>query len=241
MNLPNSLTVTRIIIVPLVVVILLTPITEEILGVSRYVPAIVLFLIAAVTDFFDGHLARKRNQVSNFGVLLDPIADKLLVASALIILVEKNLAPAWAVVVILGREFAVTGLRSIAAANGQVIAAKMVGKIKMWAQCVMIIALMVAGANTVGAIPSYSSVMPSPLFWEYPEVQTAFANLFRFATTNNDWRIFGYLVGRAALWVTVVLSFWSMWEYFTLFRRADRNKKVAEETEVSPLSERLAE
>jgi CDP-diacylglycerol---glycerol-3-phosphate 3-phosphatidyltransferase len=238
-NLPNSLTVIRIIIVPIFSVILLTPYSEQMLGVSRYVPAIVLFIIAAITDYFDGYLARKRNQVSNFGVLLDPIADKLLVAAALIILVEKNLAPAWAVVIILGREFAVTGLRSIAAADGMVIAAKMVGKIKMWAQCVMIVAFMVAGANSPLPVPNYGSVLPNLQFWEIPEVQTAFSNLFSFATTSNDWRIFGYLVGRAALLVAVGLSIWSMWEYFTLFRRAGIERK-RREAEVA-LSEGLAE
>lgn len=239
MNLPNSLTVVRIIIVPIFSVILLTPYSEQMLGISRYVPAIVLFIIAAITDYFDGYLARKRNQVSNFGVLLDPIADKLLVAAALIILVEKNLAPAWAVVIILGREFAVTGLRSIAAADGMVIAAKMVGKIKMWAQCVMIVALMVAGANSPLPVANYGSVLPNLQFWEIPEVQTAFSNLFSFATTSNDWRVFGYLVGRAALLVAVGLSMWSMWEYFTLFRRAGLERK-RREAEVA-LSEGLTE
>ncbi|HJS52202.1 MAG TPA: CDP-diacylglycerol--glycerol-3-phosphate 3-phosphatidyltransferase, partial [Pyrinomonadaceae bacterium] len=115
MNLPNYLTFARIIVVPLVVVALLTPLAEQLFGVSGYALAIVLFVAAAITDIVDGQLARRRNQVSTLGKFLDPIADKLLVSSALIVLVEKDLAPSWAVVIIIGREFIVTGLRSVAA------------------------------------------------------------------------------------------------------------------------------
>ena len=115
MNLPNYLTLLRILIVPLLVVVLLTEVVESYLGFSGYAFAIAIFLIASFTDILDGHIARRRNQVSNFGKLLDPIADKLLVSAALIVLVEKHLAPAWAVVVIVGREFIITGLRSVAA------------------------------------------------------------------------------------------------------------------------------
>src|SRR5262245_18021605 len=102
-------------------VVLLTPVAEAWFGVSGYVLAIILFITAAVTDIFDGHLARRRNQVSTLGKFLDPIADKLLISSALIVLVEKHLAPSWAVVIIIGREFIVTGLRSVAASEGIVI------------------------------------------------------------------------------------------------------------------------
>lgn len=232
MNLPNTLTLIRIFIVPLLVVVLVTPVVEDLFGVTRYALAIVLFIAAAITDFFDGHLARKRNQVSKFGILLDPIADKLLVAAALIVLVEKHLAPAWAVVIILGREFAVTGLRSIAAADGLIISANMTGKIKMWAQCVAIVALMVAGANSLPPVSNYGSVLPSFQFWNIPEVQTAFANLLKISLTSNDWRVFGYLIGRAGLWIAVVLSLWSMWEYFALFRRAERERVESQESGV---------
>jgi CDP-diacylglycerol--glycerol-3-phosphate 3-phosphatidyltransferase len=225
-NLPNALTLARIFIVPLLVVVLLTPYAEDWSGVTRYAFAIVLFLAAAITDFFDGHLARKRNQISKLGILLDPIADKLLVSAALIVLVEKHLAPAWAVVIILGREFAVTGLRSIAASDGLIISAQMSGKIKMWAQCVAIVALMVAGANSTPPVSNYGGVFPSFDFWNIPEVHAAFINLFSFTLSTNDWRVFGYLIGRAALWLAVVTSLWSMYEYFALFRRADRKPKV---------------
>ena len=114
-NLPNTLTLLRIFIVPLLVVVLLTPFSENWFGVPRHVLGVVLFLGAALTDYLDGHLARRRHQVTRLGQLLDPIADKLLISAALISLVENQLAPAWAVVIIIGREFAVTGLRSIAA------------------------------------------------------------------------------------------------------------------------------
>ena len=100
---------------PVLVVVLLTPFAERWFGISGYALAIVIFLIASFTDILDGHLARRRNQVSTLGKFLDPIADKLLVSAALIVLVEKHLAPSWAVVIILGREFIVTGLRSVAA------------------------------------------------------------------------------------------------------------------------------
>ena len=110
MNLPNSLTLLRIFIVPLLVVVLLTPFSENWFGVPRHILGVALFLGAALTDFLDGHFARSRDQVTRLGQLLDPIADKLLISAALISLVENQLAPAWAVVIIIGREFAVTGL-----------------------------------------------------------------------------------------------------------------------------------
>ncbi|MGH9820484.1 MAG: CDP-diacylglycerol--glycerol-3-phosphate 3-phosphatidyltransferase, partial [Pyrinomonadaceae bacterium] len=143
MTLPNYLTFARMIIVPLLVVVLLTPVADQWFGISGYALAIAIFLAASFTDILDGHLARKRNQVSNLGKLLDPIADKLLVSAALIVLVEKHLAPSWAVVIIVGREFIITGLRSVAAADGIIIQAQSIGKLKMWAQCVAIVAPLV--------------------------------------------------------------------------------------------------
>jgi len=137
-NLPNALTLSRIFIVPLLVVVLLTPVSENWLGVPRYLVGVSIFVAAALTDYFDGKLARSRKQVSKLGKLLDPIADKLLISAALISLVENHLAPAWAVVIIVGREFAVTGLRSIAATEGVVISASKMGKFKMVAQVVTV-------------------------------------------------------------------------------------------------------
>ncbi len=137
-NLPNALTLLRIFIVPLLVVVLLTPFSENWFGVPRHILGVVMFLAAALTDYLDGHFARSRGQVTRLGQLLDPIADKLLISAALISLVENQLAPAWAVVIIIGREFAVTGLRSIAAVDGFVISASKMGKFKMLAQVVTV-------------------------------------------------------------------------------------------------------
>ena len=226
MNLPNYLTVARIFLVPLLVVILLTPFSEHWLGINAYTLAIIVFLAATLTDFLDGHLARTRNQVSNLGKLLDPIADKLLVSAALIVLVEKELAPAWAVVVILGREFIVTGLRSVAAADGVIMQAQMSGKVKMWAQCVAIVALLVAGANEGALNPdqagrevvsNFGLQLPYLRFWEVPEVQRALSNLVSMSLSSHDWKVFGYLIGRAGLWVSVATSLWSLAVYIRFF------------------------
>jgi CDP-diacylglycerol---glycerol-3-phosphate 3-phosphatidyltransferase len=219
-NLPNYLTFARIIIVPLLVVVLLTPVSERWLGVSGYALAIVIFIAASITDILDGHLARRRNQVSTLGKFLDPVADKLLVSAALIVLVEKNLAPSWAVVIILGREFIVTGLRSVAAAEGIIIQAQRSGKIKMWAQCVAIVALLVAAATGTPPVSNFGQDYPAITFWEVAEVREAFRNLASLSLTFNDWKVFGYLVGRGALWVAVLTALWSMIVYFRYFFNA---------------------
>jgi len=125
MNLPNSLTLIRIFLVPLLVVVLLTR-TE-----NFDLWAIAILLGAALTDWLDGYFARRRSQVTTLGILLDPIADKLLIAAAFISLVELRLVPAWVVVIIVGREFAVLGLRNIASAEGFAIDVSELGKAKM--------------------------------------------------------------------------------------------------------------
>jgi CDP-diacylglycerol---glycerol-3-phosphate 3-phosphatidyltransferase len=143
LNLPNSLTLLRIFLVPVLVAILLTRFEgRELWGVS-------VFLVAALTDFFDGYLARKRGQVTALGQLLDPVADKLLVSAAFISLVEEQLAPAWMVVIILGREFAVMGLRSVASTQQITIPASVWGKYKMASQ-VLAITLLIFGDHPYG-------------------------------------------------------------------------------------------
>lgn len=127
-NLPNALTLLRIFLVPFLVVVLLTKFE------GREIVALAIFLLATATDFFDGWLARRRGEITTLGTLLDPIADKLLISAAFISLVEVGLAPAWMVVVVVGREFAVTGLRSVASGQGLVIAASPWGKAKMASQ-----------------------------------------------------------------------------------------------------------
>ena len=122
MNLPNSLTLIRIFLVPLLVVVLLTRVEWPVMGVSSQVLGAAIFAVASLTDWLDGYVARRRKQVTTLGQLMDPIADKLLTAAAFISLVQMGAAPAWMVAVIIGREFAVTGLRSIAYSRGTVIA-----------------------------------------------------------------------------------------------------------------------
>jgi CDP-diacylglycerol--glycerol-3-phosphate 3-phosphatidyltransferase len=203
LNLPNTLSLVRIFLVPLLVVVLLTPpwttawikhqVQEsaslgwladvaEWLSSWREMVAVVIFLTAAATDWLDGYLARTRGQVTTLGKLLDPIADKLLTVSAFISLVELHLAPAWMVVVIVGREFAVTGMRSIAASHGLVIAASRWGKYKTVSQVVAITLLILTH-------------------------------------TLEQWVRYVNL-GKAALWVVMVLALVSMVDYFVGFTRS---------------------
>lgn len=200
LNLPNTLTLLRIFLVPLLVVVLLTPpwaslwirtqLSEQDalrwvgdlstwLATWREIVAVIIFLTAAATDWLDGYLARVRNEVTTLGKLLDPIADKLLTASAFISLVELHLAPAWMVVVIVGREFAVNAIRSIAATRGVVIAASRWGKYKTVAQVVAISLLILT---------------------KYVERWVDYVNL-----------------GTAALWVVMLLALGSMAHYFYHF------------------------
>ncbi|WP_428908598.1 CDP-diacylglycerol--glycerol-3-phosphate 3-phosphatidyltransferase [Niallia sp. Krafla_26] len=148
MNLPNKITISRILMIPIFVIIMLVPFSWgdiTILGttmpVTHFVGALI-FIIASTTDWIDGHFARKYNLVTNMGKFLDPLADKLLVSAALIVLVELQMAPSWIVIIIISREFAVTGLRLVLAGEGEVVAANMLGKIKTWTQIIAISALL---------------------------------------------------------------------------------------------------
>ncbi len=203
LNLPNTLTLFRIFLVPLLVVVLLTPpwttawLRQQLeawdgllwlvdlsawLAHWREVVAVVIFLVAASTDWLDGYLARKRQQVTTLGKLLDPIADKLLTVSAFISLVELGLAPAWMIVVIVGREFAVSGMRSIAAARGVIMAASPWGKIKTVSQIVAIVLLILT--HTL-------------------ERLVPFVNL-----------------GKSVLWLVIILAVISMLHYFVVFAKS---------------------
>lgn len=137
MNTPNKLTVARMIMVPFFVLFILTGWGGE---ANRYI-CLVIFAAASITDWFDGKLARKYNLVTNFGKFMDPLADKLLVCSALICMIELDRLPAWMVIVVIAREFIISGFRLIAAENGVVIAANYWGKFKTASQMVMIILL----------------------------------------------------------------------------------------------------
>ncbi|MGH9593353.1 MAG: CDP-diacylglycerol--glycerol-3-phosphate 3-phosphatidyltransferase [Bryobacteraceae bacterium] len=139
MNLPNALTILRIFFVPLLVVVLLTREPNVVLfGISIpfVIWGVLILLLAASTDWADGFLARRRGQETTLGILLDPIADKLLISAAFISLVEMHLVPAWMVVIIIGREFTVLGLRTIASAEGFTIQASALGKTKMVLQVI---------------------------------------------------------------------------------------------------------
>jgi CDP-diacylglycerol--glycerol-3-phosphate 3-phosphatidyltransferase len=200
LNLPNSVTLFRIFLVPLLVVVLLTPpwatawVRESVEGVEyagwladvvdwlsqwREMVALAIFLTAASTDWLDGFLARRRGEVTTLGQLLDPLADKLLTTSAFIALVELRFAPAWMVVVIVGREFVVNGMRTIAASRGLVIAASPWGKFKTGSQVVAISLLIVT-------------------------------------KTLDRWGQFGFL-GVVALWVVMLLALVSAGDYFRRF------------------------
>ena len=135
MNLPNKLTTFRVILIPFFVFFLLAPYFE---GYGNYI-ALVIFIVASLTDFLDGKIARKYNLVTNFGKFMDPLADKLLVCSALICLIALDRIPAWIVIVIISREFIISGFRLIAAEHQIVIAASMWGKFKTTFQMAMII------------------------------------------------------------------------------------------------------
>lgn len=148
MNIPNRITISRILLIPIFILLLTLPlewgsisIGNDMLPTVHLVSALI-FIIASGTDWVDGYYARKYNLVTNLGKFLDPMADKLLVAAAFVLLVELNMAPAWIVIIILSREFAVTGLRLVAAGEGVVLAAGQMGKWKTTFQLVSIIFLL---------------------------------------------------------------------------------------------------
>jgi CDP-diacylglycerol--glycerol-3-phosphate 3-phosphatidyltransferase len=147
-NLPNALTLLRIFLVPVLVVLLLTRARHGLVAGAT------VFGIAVATDYLDGYLARRRNEVTRLGMLLDPIADKLLTAAAFLSLVEMGRVPAWMVMIILGRELAVTGLRNVAAGRGIVIAASALGKGKMVSQVVAIFLLLLSEPIPVLDLPA---------------------------------------------------------------------------------------
>jgi CDP-diacylglycerol---glycerol-3-phosphate 3-phosphatidyltransferase len=186
MNLPNSLTVLRIFFVPLLVVVLLTrqpnfdfwglPIHFEVWGV-------LILLMAAATDVMDGYIARKRGEITTLGILLDPIADKLLISAAFISLVQMGLVPAWMVVIIIGREFIVVGLREIASVEALVIPASPLGKTKMILQvlagCAVILTAKYTSLKLLGIVLMWLVVLSAvasaihyfQMFWSQIDIR----------------------------------------------------------------------
>lgn len=186
MNLPNSITLTRIVSIPLLIWILTTHFHSN--DGQKELLASALFIAASITDGIDGYLARKRGQITTMGMLLDPLADKLLIAAAFITLVQFNprLVPAWIAVIIIGREFLVSGLRSIAASEGFTIEASDLGKFKMVVQIVSVVA-----------------VILDHRWIEWPVYGQYFFPV--------DW------IARFAMWFMVAVSLVSATDYFVAF------------------------
>jgi CDP-diacylglycerol--glycerol-3-phosphate 3-phosphatidyltransferase len=187
LNLPNHITLTRIAAIPLMLWVLRTHLFSDTNG-EREIVAATIFILASITDGLDGYLARKRNQVTPLGMLLDPLADKLWITAGFVALVQFNptMVPAWIAVVIIGREFLVSGLRSIAATQGFTIEASDLGKFKMVVQIITIAA----------AIFDHR-------WYEWP---LAFGLVLPI-----HW------IAKVSIWIMVVLSLWSAIDYFVAF------------------------
>lgn len=167
-NLPTSITILRIFLVPVLVVVILT---------RWHLVGVFIFLVAAFTDYLDGYLARKRGQVTTIGKLLDPLADKLLMSGAFISLVEVGAAPAWIVVIVIGRELAVSGLRQIASSRGITIAASIWGKYKTGSQVIAVVLLILGerylqefaflGEIALGTVVALAILSAGDYFWKF--------------------------------------------------------------------------
>lgn len=197
MNLPNKLTMLRVIMIPFFVFFLLT----EVAGACSPWVALALFCVASLTDFFDGQIARKYNLVTNFGKFMDPLADKLLVCSALICFIELRLLPAWFVIIIIAREFIISGFRLVASDNGVVIAASWWGKFKTVSQMLMIILLIL--------FKGIHAADGTDLFWRgcilrVWNAQTAFSTI--------DWTMASLLISLVA-WIALILTVVSLIDY----------------------------
>ncbi len=186
-NLPNSITLSRILSIPLLMWILSSSHFSSATGAKELLASL-LFIAAAMTDGIDGYLARKRDQITTIGILLDPLADKLLIAAAFVTLVQLNpsLVPAWIAVVVIGREFMVSGLRSIAASEGFTIEASQLGKLKMVSQIVSVVAVILD--HRWKSWPIYGPVF-LPIHW----------------------------IAYLAIWFMVGVSLWSAIDYFVAF------------------------
>ena len=192
MNVPNKITISRILLIPLFLIIMLVPFDwgmMHLLGadlpVTHFVGALI-FIFASSTDWVDGYYARKYDLVTNMGKFLDPLADKLLVSAALVVLVDLGYAASWIVIAIISREFAVTGLRLLLVEGGEVVAANMLGKIKTWAQIVAISALLLH---------------------------------------NIIFELIGFPFDDIALWIALIFTIWSGWDYFAKNSHVFKNSK----------------
>jgi len=169
MNLPNRLTLLRVIMVPFFIVFYIK---------GYFLISFVLFVLASLTDLLDGHIARKRNLISNFGKIMDPLADKILVYSAFCLMVENGLVPSWMLIVILVREFAVSGMRTVAASEGIVVAADLSGKIKTVLQMIAVPMLILTGViiSDVWFTLSMAMLWASLIMTVYSGIQYIYKN-----------------------------------------------------------------
>ncbi|MEQ1573482.1 MAG: CDP-diacylglycerol--glycerol-3-phosphate 3-phosphatidyltransferase [Vicinamibacterales bacterium] len=193
MNLPNALTLVRMFLVPLLVVVLLTEFEgRQVFGVPKELVAAAIFALASTTDWLDGYLARRRRQVTWLGQMLDPIADKLLTSAAFISLVQLDLAPAWMVALIIGREFAVTALRSLAYAKGITIPASPLGKVKMASQVTAILLLIIGW----GPLPWLAPIGHAALWVVMVAAVVSAADYYRRFLVLSNARVIDVNVGR---------------------------------------------
>lgn len=156
MNLPNKLTISRVIAVPFFIGCYM---------MGYYMPAFIIFILASLTDLLDGKIARKYNLVTNFGKIMDPLADKILVYSAFCLMVEDGIVPGWMLIVILAREFLIAGMRTVAASEGIVIAAGMSGKIKTVLQMIAVPLLLLSLAVATTSVAEIVSIAAQIFLW----------------------------------------------------------------------------
>ena len=185
MNLANKLTVIRIFLVPIFLIF----IAVQGIPYGTFI-ATFIFILASLTDKLDGYIARSRNQITNFGKFMDPLADKLLVTSALISLVELQMVPSWAAIVIIAREFAVSGLRTIAASEGKVIAASWWGKIKTVIQIIAIVLLLLQFNITTSSYLTNLVESSSVWNWFFMNVPSLMLNISVVITLISGWDYF---------------------------------------------------
>ena len=185
MNHANKLTVIRIFLVPIFLIF----IAVQGIPYGTFI-ATFIFILASLTDKLDGYIARSRNQITNFGKFMDPLADKLLVTSALISLVELQMVPSWAAIVIIAREFAVSGLRTIAASEGKVIAASWWGKIKTVIQIIAIVLLLLQFNITTSSYLTNLVESSSVWNWFFMNVPSWMLNISVVITLISGWDYF---------------------------------------------------
>lgn len=188
MNLANKLTVFRIILVPIMVIISLLNIEGNLFGISiEFILMNIIFIIASITDELDGNIARSRNQITTFGKFLDPLADKILVLAAMLILVERNTIPAWIPIIVLTREFIVSGYRLVAVQkNGEVIAASIWGKLKTVTQMFGVIFAFI-NINNTNIFLNFLNIKMQPLELFINVITTALLIISTIATIFSGW------------------------------------------------------